>query len=118
MRRNVFYYSDLSGLNLATFNWPSDVRFTHIYHNTFFHNGYSVATSYKPFLSGLSLIRYDTSVGLPITDVVIKNNIFWQNNWGQAITYEAVSSAAQIVSHNWMEAGDPRFVNVAETPIR
>ena len=112
LRRNVFHDNDLAGLNLATFSWPSDARFTHVYHNTFFRNGYSVGTSYKPFQAGLSLIRYETS-GMAITDVVIKNNIFWQNNWGQSITYESVASAAQIVSHNWLESGDPRFVNVS-----
>jgi len=115
IRRNVFMNNDLAGLNLAAFSWPSDASFTRVYHNTFFQNGYSVAASYKPFQAGLSLIRYDAA-GLPITDVVIKNNIFRQNNWDQAITYELVSSAVQIVSQNWMESGDPRFVNVAATP--
>jgi hypothetical protein len=115
VRRNVFFHNDLAGLQLATLSWPSDARFTQIYHNTFFYNGYSVASSYKPYQAGLSLVRFDTS-GMAITDVVIKNNVFWQNNWGQAITYESVSSAAQIVSHNWMETGDPRFMNVTATP--
>jgi hypothetical protein len=115
VRRNVFMHNDLAGLNLATFAWPSDARFTRVYHNTFFSNGYSTATSYKPFLAGLSLIRYDAA-GLAITDVVIKNNIFRQNNFGQGITYESVASGAQIVSHNWMETGDPQFVNASASP--
>jgi hypothetical protein len=117
VRRNIFYDNDEAGLNLCTDSWsvpPDYIRFNHVYHNVFFHNGYAAKTTFQPFLAGMSLTVW-TADGPPITDASIKNNIFWQNAFDQAMTFNHVNREDQVISHNWEEAGDPLFVD-DETP--
>jgi hypothetical protein len=119
VRRNVFHNNDQAGLNVATQGYyPHDVRLNHIYHNVFFHNGYpALGNTFKPFESGIALTKFGST---SVTDVVIKNNIFWQNRWQQSITYYNTDAARQVVTNNWQEAGDPLFVNdkAAADPAR
>ncbi|MGZ3972474.1 MAG: hypothetical protein ACXVJM_21850 [Mucilaginibacter sp.] len=114
LRRNIFIDNDEAGINVSTQSYyPHDVRFNHIYNNTFFHNGYSVYDNYKPFEAGISLTKFGTT---DITDVTIKNNIFWKDNGQQAIGYytaATVDPAKQIISNNSSETQDPLFVNSA-----
>jgi hypothetical protein len=115
VRRNVFHNNDQAGLNVATQSYyPHDVRFNHIYNNVFFHNGYpALGNTYKPFESGIALTKFGST---GITDVIIKNNIFWQNRWQQSITYYNANPTDQIVSNNWLESGDPLFINDKAMP--
>jgi hypothetical protein len=109
IRRNVFVDNDSSGISVATAGYyPSDVRFNHIYNNVFFHNGYALIEDYKPYLSGVSLSKWGST---DVKNVTIKNNIFWNNNFKQSITYYASSSANQIIANNLQETADPLFVN-------
>lgn len=109
LRRNLFIDNDEAGINVQTASYyPSDVRFNHIYNNVFFHNGYALNENYKPWLSGISLAKFGTT---DVTDVTIKNNIFWKNNWQQSITYYGAVATKQIISYNLQESGDPLFVN-------
>jgi len=108
VRRNVFYDNDLAGLNVYSSSRRHDVRFNHVYHNVFFHNAYAAKATFAPFLCGMSLTKHGNG---SIIDVSILNNIFWRNNRGVAISYYYVDRSAQVVSHNWEEAGPPLFVN-------
>jgi len=102
VRRNIFSNNAKSGLY---FGISEDMRHNHVYNNVFFHNGYNDAEGSRD-ASGLFLL------GRQITDLIVVNNIFWQNKDGRAVSFRSrCDPAKQFFSHNWQEAGDPHFMN-------
>jgi len=122
VRNNVFYSNDLSGLSFSSPSYLNNYPKPHnnsesnsAYHNVFFQNGYpAIGDMFQPFESGLSFLRYGS--GPAITDVSVKNNIFWENRHDQGISFYRTDASLQIISHNWEEAGDPLFVDDESTP--
>ena len=125
VRRNVFVDNDEAGLNLTSISYfAHDVRFNHIYHNTFFHNGYAAFNTFAPFNAGMYLARFGNTT--PITNNTIRNNIFWKNNSAQPITsYDDLHGngadlAQQVISGNMADPTNPMFVDDVGTldPLR
>ncbi|KMQ52079.1 polysaccharide lyase family 6 [Chitinispirillum alkaliphilum] len=112
IRRNMFYNCDGPGLSLATFgNRNHDASFNYIYHNVFFKNGHSQLSGVESWKqAGLQLA---THRGMDITDVSIKNNIFYGNKFGGIVFYY-VDEERQTIANNWNEQGDPLFVNITD----
>ncbi len=106
VRRNIFSNNATSGLY---FGFSEDMGFNHVYSNVFFHNGHRDREGSRD-ASGLFLL------GGQIADLVVMNNIFWQNKDGRSVSFRSgADPARQFFSHNWQEAGDPHFAN-DETP--
>jgi MYXO-CTERM domain-containing protein len=113
VRKNRYYHNNLAGISMSTTSsYPSSPTYNKIYHNTFFHNGFSTnPDAGKEMLSGIGFARYSGSV---IVDNAIKNNLFQSN--GVSYGSYQVSLADQVFAGNWEEAGDPMFVNASTTP--
>ena len=113
VRRNIFYYCDSSGVALSVDGSNNnDASNNYIYNNVFYHNGYLLVDDWNPRKSGLMLARWNDSAGYnPMTNVAIKNNIFHDNNMF-AIYYYYVDEAEQVVADNWLEEGDPGFMDL------
>lgn len=114
VRRNVFYYCDASGValsaNSGNHNGPSN---NYIYNNVFYRNGYPLIDQWNPRKTGLMIARWvDNSSYNQITDVAIKNNIFYENQL-YAIYYYYVNKEDMVVENNWEEEGDPKFIDVS-----
>ncbi len=114
VRRNFFYHCDSSGIIISTHDYaPLDVRFNHVFHNVFYHNGYpALSVPDNEPKSGLTLYRHGG--GAEITDVSIVNNIFFRNGCS-GISWGNVEPEKQHEADNWDDdAGDPLFVSVEE----
>jgi hypothetical protein len=115
VRRNVFIDNDEAGLTLTSIDYfAHDLRFNHIYNNTFFHNGYAAFNTFTPFNSGLYFARFGNTT--PITQVTVKNNIFWKNSAGSITYYDdqhtnGTDPAQQIIVGNMADPTNPLFVN-------
>lgn len=113
VRRNIFYHCDSSGVALSADGGnTNDASNNYIYNNVFYHNGYLLLDDWEPRKNGLMLARWVDDAGHnPMTGVAIKNNVFHENNL-HAIYYYYVDEAEQILSDNWLEQGDPGFVDL------
>jgi hypothetical protein len=116
IRRNVFYHNDSSGLTLSADGGNgNDPSGNHVYANVFFHNGYPLGDDWAPLQSGLLLARWvDDAEHNPMTRVAIRNNVF-HGNQTYAVFYYYVDEAEQSVADNWLEEGDPGFVDLDGT---
>ncbi len=117
IRRNIFYYNDSAGITLSHDGGNhNDASHNQIYHNVIYKNGYLLLDDWDPRKCGLMLARWvDDAAHNAMTGVVIKNNIFWENQL-DAINYYYVDQGQQIVDDNWEHAGDPGFSNVGDEP--
>jgi hypothetical protein len=114
IRNNVFYHNDASGVSVdhMSSDKNSSVRFNKIVHNTFYHNAYTLYKDAEWWRKGGLTLR---RTGGAFSDVVIKNNIFYDNNTG-AITFYNVDRNLQVIENNWEEEGDPKFFDIT-TPV-
>lgn len=117
VRRNIFYHNDGAGLSLSTnsgnHNNPSN---NFLYHNVFYHNGYTLLDDWDPRKTGMMLARWEDNSGYnDITGVAIKNNVFHDNQL-YAIYYYYVEQQQQTVAGNWEEQGDPGFISISGSP--
>jgi hypothetical protein len=141
VRNNRFFYNDGPGVTLyegsGQFYSPD---YTHIYHNVFFHNGFSAVTltgSDGRYHTGLLFDHTSGTTGAPIANVVVKNNLFWDNNASSVSFYYASAASEELAgnyyqtadvrdqsgysvidlpSGNFKSSADPLFVNTAGTP--
>jgi len=116
VRRNIFYHNDSSGVALSNDGGNSNnASNNYIYHNTFYHNGYTLLNDWDPTKSGMLLARWvDDAAHNAMTGVAIKNNIFHDNQL-YAVYYYYVEQSEQFVENNWEEEGDPGFVSISGT---
>jgi len=111
VRSNFFYHNDGPGLGISTGRSSPNAQFNHIYHNVFYHNGYTLLSGVEQWKQGgLLVARHGRT--LPTTDLSIKNNLFYDNNAADAMVFYYVSRDSQVVANNWEHAGDPLFHDV------
>lgn len=109
VRRNVFYHNDGCGLGLSTSNPAYNAEHNYIYHNTFFHNGYTLLSGVESWKQvGLLVAKHGS--GIPIERLSIVNNIFHDNNV-QGIRFYYVPPDGFELRGN-REGGDPGFVDI------
>jgi Putative metal-binding motif/Pel9A-like, right handed beta helix region len=117
IRRNTFDNNDSAGVTLSVDGSNhNDASDNYIYHNVFYKNGYMLLDTWGPRKSGLLLARWgNDSAHNAMKGVVIKNNIFYQNNL-HSIYYYYVDKKDLTVANNWENAGDPKFVDISGKP--
>ncbi|MBD3344782.1 MAG: hypothetical protein GF401_06940 [Chitinivibrionales bacterium] len=113
IRHNMFYHCDGYGISLSTSKSEMDCRNSFIYNNTFYRNGYTALSGVEEWKNGAILMAHHSS-GPEITGVIIKNNIFYDNN-GDYIRYYYVDEADQILENNWKDNDDPLFMDITGT---
>ncbi len=90
----ISFYADASG--------SYDPRYEHVFHNVFYNNGISVL-SQSDFRYTFGLL-FDNVAGnnpaIPIVNVAIKNNLFYQNDGGDMYFYYT-NTASQTVMGNY-----------------
>jgi hypothetical protein len=110
VRRNVFYYNDGPGLDISTYDSTYDARFNHVYHNTFYHNGFTLLSGVETWKQvGMLVARHGNSS--PATGLAIKNNIFHDDRL-HAIEFYYTVRDSQVVANNWEHVGDPLFGDI------
>jgi len=113
VRRNIFYYNDGPGLDISTSDSTYDARYNRVYHNTFFHNGFTLLSGVETWKQGGMLVaKHGNST--PTTRLSIKNNIFHDNKT-QAMVFYYVSRDSQELANNREHAGDPVFEDIQST---
>ncbi len=112
VRRNLFYYCDGPGMSVETYTYGQlDAKFNYVYHNVYFHNGHHISPDAENrYECGLQIGKYGD--GIEVTDVTVKNNIFYDNKT-YAIKFYYASEDSQVIEGNWEEAGDPLFKDIA-----
>jgi hypothetical protein len=109
VRRNRFFYNDGPGLSLYTgTGQPYNADHIHIYHNVFFHNGFtaiSMSGSDLRYHSGLLFENSGGTGGTPIVGVAVKNNLFYDNN-GTSVAFYYTDPSAQDILGNYYQAAD------------
>ena len=139
VRNNLFYFNDGPGLGLYV-DWTTtyDARYSHVYNNVFYQNAISPlsASDYR-YTFGMV---FDNVAGngapLPITDVAVKNNVFYKNAGGDIFFYYTDPSLQTVLgnyyslasgsnasgyftpnipSGNVKSSGDPLFVDISAT---
>ncbi len=111
VRRNVFYYCDGPGMSVETYtSGQLDAKYNYVYHNVYYHNGHHIhPDAENRYECGLQIGKYGQ--GIPVTDVTVKNNIFYDNKT-YAIEFYYTSPDSQVIEGNWEEAGDPLFKDI------
>ncbi len=112
-RRNCFYFNDLAGIQFSvSSNYYQDIRWNHVYNNTFFRN--SQTTESDPGNCGVYLAVWSGS--WVVTDNVFKNNLYY----GQPSAHGVyrVSPGDQTFASEYVgeDSGDPLFVDASSTP--
>jgi hypothetical protein len=115
VRRNIFYYNDGPGFDISTSDSTYDARYNHAYHNTFYHNGFTLLSGVETWKQGGMLVaKHGNST--PATRLAIKNNIFHDNKT-QAVVFYYVSRDSQDIRNNWEHAGDPMFEDIQSSIV-
>ncbi len=113
VRKNVFYYNDGPGFDISTMDSTYDARFIHVYHNTFYHNGFVLLSGVETWKQGGMLVaRHGNST--PTTHLSVKNNIFHDNKTDPIVFYYVVKDS-QVVEGNWEHYGDPLFKDITSS---
>jgi hypothetical protein len=103
MRRNLVYRCDGPGISFyADRSGTYDPRYSRIYHNVVYKNGVSPlsATDFRYTFGLLFDCVAGTTPAIPITDEVIKNNLFYRNIGGD-LYYYYTNPALQTVTGNY-----------------
>jgi hypothetical protein len=141
VRNNLFFHNDGPGITLYEGSGQSyNAAHTHIFANVFFHNGYTavpMTSSDVRYNSGLLFDHTSGTSGAPIANVVIKNNLFWDNNGNSLSFYytdpafeelagnfyqtayirgASGNSAVDLPASNIKSSSDPLFTNTSGTP--
>lgn len=112
VRFNCFYGCTESGIMMGTTgSYMTSPQYNMIYNNVFYTNGFNTGSPNES-KDGLGLANWGNVS--PITGNAIKNNIFYKNP--TSINTYMVTLGNQIITGNWMQSGDPLFVDVS-TPI-
>jgi hypothetical protein len=114
VRRNVFYYNDGPGMGISTLTGLWDASDNHVYHNVYFHNGYTALSGVEEWKQAGLLVAHH-GAGAQIKDLGIKNNIFHENKT-HGVKFYYVDSSDQAMAGNWEESGPPGFVDVESAP--
>lgn len=130
-RENTFVRIYTDALWVTKYSGQTDVKYNHVYNNTFWHGGYG---RYQYYPSGKAPSTYwDDSYTHPIdiaegdgTGVygnVFKNNLFYQNSDLRGTKYSIINHSTHVlpthqnISSNWFDnAGNPEFVDISEAP--
>jgi len=141
VRNNLFYDNDGPGISLYEGSGQSySADHTHIFANVFFHNGYTAVAmtgSDARYNSGLLFDHTSGTSGAPIANVVIKNNLFWDDN-GSSLSFYYTDPASEELAGNFYQtaysrgasgngpvdlpagnlksASDPLFTNISGAP--
>jgi hypothetical protein len=141
VRGNLIFWNDGPGITLYEGSGQAySADHTHIFANVFFHNGYTAVTmtgSDLRYHAGLIFDHTSGTSGPPIANVVVKNNLFWDNN-GTSVSlyYTDVASeefagnyyqgaysrgasgngAVDLPAGNLKSTSDPLFVSTSGTP--
>ena len=122
-RRNMHYKCLLYGLYLVTYSGSVISANNYVYHNTFWNNGINTTAQSKPCWTPILTheIVISEGDGTYTKDNVIKNNLFWENVDGTNATRPVVNQYGNvpiynIVSNNFNQTSDPKFVNISGTP--
>lgn len=115
-RYNSIYHNGTAGIGLHS-KWHGTTSENHVYANTFYRNGENeeIEDFHK---GGISIQNYN---GVEPTGNVIRNNLFHRNitpddrfhAQGVFAVGGNVRLEAQVVAGNWLEAGDPLFMDVS-----
>jgi hypothetical protein len=141
VRNNLFFHNDGPGLTLYEGSGqPYRTDHIHIFHNVFFHNGFTAVAmtgSDARYNSGLLFDHTSGTSGTPIANVVIKNNLFWDDNGSSVSLYYTSASSQEFAGNFYQDAAnrdasgnstvdlpggnlkssaDPAFVNASGTP--
>jgi hypothetical protein len=141
VRNNLIFWNDGPGITLYEGSGEAySADHVHIFANVFFHNGFTAVTmtgSDLRYNSGLIFDHTSGTSGAPFADVVIKNNLFWDNNGTSVSLYytdvtaqefagnyyqgaysrgASGNSAVDLPTSNIKSAADPLFVNTSGTP--
>jgi len=109
VRFNCFYGCTESGIMMGTTgSYMTSPQYNMIYNNVFYTNGFNAASPNES-KDGLGLANWGNSS--PIIGNAIKNNIFYKNP--TSINTYMVTLSNQIITGNWLQTGDPLFVDVA-----
>jgi len=136
VRRNLFYLNDGPGLGLYTDGTRTyDPSHAHVFHNVFYRNAISPLND-GDYRYNFALVFDNVAGGsapVPITDVAVKNNLFYDNDVGDLFFYytdparqEVLGNAYHLASAsnaggrfspaipaaNVQGVADPMFVNV------
>jgi hypothetical protein len=141
VRNNRFFYNDGPGITLYEGSGQAySPDHIHIFHNVFFHNGFTAVAmtgSDARYNSGLLFDHTSGTSGAPIANVAIKNNLFWDNNGTSVSLYytdpstqefsgnyyqnafsrgASGNSAVDLPAGNLKSSADPGFVSTTGTP--
>jgi hypothetical protein len=105
LRRNMFYASGAAGIALASMK-ESQPTGNCIYSNTIYHNGYNSMVDHF-WTGGISFGNWGNG---PLPGNIIVNNLLHDNIQKKSLTGYG-EAGPQIVLKNWMDEGDPGFVN-------
>lgn len=122
VRRNMFYQNYLYGMYITTYGSGVESHYDHVYHNVFWYNGWSPTGPSKSNWDAILShgITFNETEGY-VTNNSIKNNIFYNNRNQCNSTRPIVNQhcnvpTLQTLANNWLEEGDPKFVNISGTP--
>jgi hypothetical protein len=111
VRNNLFFYNDGPGITLYEGSGQSySADYTHIFSNVFFHNGYTAVAmtgSDARYNSGLLFDHTSGTSGAPIANVVIKNNLFWDDN-GTSLSFYYTDPGAEELAGNFYQTAFSR----------
>jgi hypothetical protein len=124
IRRNIFYQNSIYGSYYTHYVDQTECSYNHVYNNVYWRNGYSssgpLKSNWDDALSHAIEIAEDSST---VHDNVFKNNIFYANRNIRGSQYPIIEPwpeydlpDLQNISGNWMEGGDPRFMDISAAP--
>ena len=140
VRNNLFYFNDGPGLGLYVDSTNTyDARYGHVYNNVFYQNAISPlsASDYRYTFGMVFDNVAGNSAPMPITNVAVKNNLFYNNAAGDMFFYYTDPSLQTVLGNyynlasgsnasgyftpnipadNIKSSADPLFVNINAPP--
>ena len=130
-RNNTFLQIYTAAMWVTHYSGDTDVKYNHIYNNTYWHGGYG---RYQYYPSGTASSSYwdnsythpidiDEGAGTYVYGNIFKNNLFWQNSDLRGTAYSIISHSKftlpvyQSLANNRMDnANDPLFIDISGMP--